>query len=160
MSLDDVPLPDEDFVWTGTPDDIRPVVQQMLDECDRVAGELLDVEHRTAMRRLLSRAAVADPAIFRRKASPVRGAAAVAWVIAKANGSIGGYRSGLTTQELLAAFDLTGSVSSRANPFLQAIGVDPHDLYGAMNLGTPDLLTSGRRAELIAVRDRYLAAAD
>lgn len=160
MSLDDAPLPDEEFLWAGIADDIKPVVQQMLDECDRVADELLDVEHRTAMRRLLSRAAVGDAAIFRRKASPTRGAAAVAWVIAKANGTIGGYWSGLTAQELLAAFGLTGSVSSRANPLLRAIGIDPHHLYGAMRLGSPDLLTSRRRAELITSRDRYLPASD
>ena len=99
QNLDDAPLPDEPFEWAGIPEDVRPVVQEVLDSCDRCADELFDVEHRTAMRRFLSRAAAADPATFRRKASPVRGAAAVAWVIGRANDTVGGYSTGLTVQE-------------------------------------------------------------
>jgi hypothetical protein len=156
QSLDADPLPDEPFVWAGIADDIRPVVQEILDACDRCAAELLDVEHRTAMRRFLSRAAVADPAIFRRKASPSRGAAAVAWVIARANESVGFHSSRLEVQELLAWFGVNGSVSQRAEPFLRANGVDPSRLYGEMDLGAPDLLTSERREALITSRDYWL----
>ncbi len=156
MALDDVPLPDEAFEWAGIDEDIRLVVQEVLDACDRVADELLDVEHRTAMRRFLSRAACGDPAVFRRKASRLRGAAAVAWVICRANGSVGGYASGLAVQDLLARFDVTGSVSQRAEPLLRANGVNPHRLYGVMDLGAPDLLTSRTRTSILARRDRYL----
>jgi hypothetical protein len=157
QNLDDAPLPDEPFEWAGIAQDIRPVVQEVLDGCDRCADELLDVEHRTAMRRFLSRAAVGDAALFRRKASPVRGAAAVAWVICRANDTVGAYWSGLSVQELLAWFGVRGSVSQRAEPLLRANGVDPHRIYGTMELGAPDLLTSKRRAEIIAQRDRWLA---
>ena len=156
MNLEEDPLPDEPFEWADVPDDIRPVVQEVLDSCDRCADELLDVEHRTAMRRLLSRAAVGDPAAFRRKASPTRGAAAVAWVICRANDTVGGYWSGLTTKDLLAWFGLKGSVSQRAEPYLRANGVDPHRLYGSTDLGAVDLLTSTQRAAIIQSRDRYL----
>jgi hypothetical protein len=156
QNLDDHPLPDEPFEWAGVADDIRPVIQEMLDACDRCADELLDIEHRTAMRRFLSRAAVGDPAAFRRRASPVRGAAAVAWVICRANDTVGAYWSGLTVQELLAWFGVKGSVSQRAEPLLRANGVDPYRLYGAMDLGAPDLLISKRRADIIASRDRSL----
>ena len=156
QNLDDHPLPDEPFEWAGVAADIRPVVQEMLDACDQCADELLDIEHRTAMRRFLSRAAVGDPAAFRRKASPVRGAAAVAWVICRANDTVGAYSSDLTVQQLLAWFGVKGSVSSRAEPLLRANGVDPHGLYGAMDLGAPDLLTSKRRADIIASRDTWL----
>ena len=62
MALDDTPLPDQPFEWTGVPEDIRPVVAEVLSQCDRVTDELLDVEHRTAMRRFLSRVAVGDRA--------------------------------------------------------------------------------------------------
>jgi hypothetical protein len=62
QNLQDAPLPDEPFEWAGVAEDIRFVIQQMLAACDRCADELLDVEHRTAMRRFLSRAAVGDPA--------------------------------------------------------------------------------------------------
>lgn len=156
QNLDETPLPDEPFEWAGIAEDIRPVVKDILDACDRCADELLDVEHRTAMRRFLNRAAVGDPAAFRRKASPVRGAAAVAWVICRANGTVGAYWSGLSVQDLLAWFGVKGSVSQRAEPLLRANGVDPHHLYGSMDLGTPDLLTAERRQEIIAARDRWL----
>jgi len=53
-------------------------------------------------------------------------------------------------------FGVKGSVSSRAEPLLRANGVDPHGLYGAMDLGAPDLLTSKRRADIIASRDTWL----
>jgi hypothetical protein len=156
MALDDVPLPDEAFEWAGVAQDIRPVLLEVLDACDRVAADLLDIEHRTAMRRFLSRAAVGDPAAFRRKASPLRAAAAVAWVVCRANDTVGGYGSGLSVQDLLASFGVTGSVSQRAEPLLRANGVDPHRLYGAMYLGAPDLLTSRTRASILARRDWYL----
>lgn len=155
MALDSAPLPDEPFEWAGVPDDIRSVVGEILAHCDRVADDLLDVEHRTAMRRFLSRAAVGDPSVFRRKASTARGAAAVAWVIARANQTAGDYPARLSMQELLAAFGVKGSVSQRAEPLLRANGVDPHRLYGSMKLGAPDLLVSTRRASIIESRDRY-----
>lgn len=61
------PLPDEPFEWAGIPDGIRPMVTEVLTHCDRCGDELLGVEHRTAMRRFLGRAAVVDPVPFRRK---------------------------------------------------------------------------------------------
>lgn len=158
MNLNDEPLPDEPFEWAGIADDIRPVVQEYLSSCDRCADELLDVEHRMALRRFLSRAAAADPAMFRRKASPVRGAAAVAWVICRANDTVGAYGSGMSVQDLLAWFGVKGSVSQRAEPLLRANGVDPHRLYGSMDLGAIDLLTSKRRAGIMQSRDRWLDA--
>ncbi len=105
--------------------------------CDQCADEILDVEHRTAMRRFLSRAAAGDPAAFRRKASPTRGAAAVAWVICRANDTVGTSWSALSVQELLGRFGVKGSVAQRAEPLLRANGVDPHRLYGTMELGRP-----------------------
>jgi hypothetical protein len=89
MTLDTAPLPEEEFDWTGIGEEIRPTVQAILDECDACADAILDAEHRTAMRRFLAKAARNDPGLFRRKMSPVRGAGAVAWVIATANRTIG-----------------------------------------------------------------------
>ena len=155
MNLDVEPLPDEPFEWAGIADDVRPVIQEMLDACDRCADDLFDVEHRTAMRRFLGRAAVGDPAPFRRKSSPVRGAAAVAWVIGRANDTVSG-SSGLQAQELMAWFGLKGTPSQRAEPYLRANGVDPHRMYGGMDLGAPDLLTAKCRAQIIEHRDRWL----
>ena len=157
QGVDAEPLPDEPFAWDGIADDVRPVVEHMLTSCDACADELLDVEHRTAMRRFLRRAAVAHPELFRRKASPVRGAAAVAWAICRANETAGDHDSPLTVQELLAWFGVRGSVSQRAEPMLRAIGVEPQPGYGPLRLGSPDLLVSGRRAAIIGQRDRLLA---
>jgi len=150
------PLPDEEFVWEGIADDIRPVVREVLTACDGCADSLLDVEHRTAMRRFLARAAVGDPSVFRRKASPVRGAAAVAWAVCRANGTVGGSGSPLSVQELLDWFEVKGAVSQRAEPLLRAIGADPRSRYGEIALGTPDLLVSGCRADIIEQRERWL----
>ncbi|SHU31438.1 Uncharacterised protein [Mycobacteroides abscessus subsp. abscessus] len=158
QNLTDEPLDDEPFDWAGIADDIRPMVEKVVALCDRCADELFDVEHRTAMRRFLGRAAAADPAIFRRKASPERGAAAVAWVICRANHSVGQYGV-LQVAELLAWFGLKGSVSQRAEPMLLANGVDPHALYGEPRLGAADLLAAARRRSIIQVRDRYQGSA-
>lgn len=156
QALDDDPLPDEPFQWAAIPSDIHHVLHQVLNACDQCADDLLDVEHRTAMRRFLSRAAATDPALFRRKASPTRGAAAIAWVICRANDTVASPRSGLAVADLLAHFDITGSVSQRAEPLLRANGIDPHQLHGSMTLATPDLLTADKRHHLITLRERWL----
>ncbi len=157
MSLDAEPLPDEEFDWAGIPGDIHARVRETLDACDRCCKELLDVEHRTAMRRFLARAAAGDPEPFRRKSSAIRGAAAVAWVICRANDTVGtNWGCKLEVKELLAWFEIKGSVSQRAEPLLRANGVDPHRLYGSMDLGAADLLTAKKRSGMIVARDRWL----
>jgi hypothetical protein len=75
--LDDAPLPDEPFDWTGIPDDFHDKVAEVLALCDRCCDELLDVEYRTACRRLLARSAAGDPAVFRRRAGSGTAAAAI-----------------------------------------------------------------------------------
>ena len=97
-------MPDEQFEWAAIAQDIRPLVREMLDACDQCADEILDVQHRTAMRRFLSRAAAGNPAAFRRRVSPTRGAAAVAWVICRANDTVGTSWSALSVRELLGRF--------------------------------------------------------
>jgi len=156
MHLDDAPLPDEPFEWAGIPADVHERVREVLELCDRCASQLLDVEHRTAIRRFLGRAVVGDPSIFRRKGSPARAAAAVCWAICKANHTI--WPTGaLEAQELIGWFGVKGAVSQRAEVFLRAVGVDPYGQYGSMDLGTPDFLVGARRRHLIELRDRYLA---
>lgn len=149
QALDDSPLPDEPFEWAGIPEDIHPVVQEMLDACDNFADEIGDVEYRTAMRRFLSRAAAGDPSVFRRRGSTERGAAAVAWVISEANRLF-------TAKSIQESFGLKSSVSSRAQPMLEAIGLYP-DPSGPVRLGAPDLLLSAYRAQIMRGRDRALA---
>lgn len=157
MRLDAEPLPDEAFDWTGIPEDVRPALQGILDECDACADAVLDVEHRTAMRRFLAEAARNDAGLFRRKGSPARGAAATAWVIATANRTVGSYRSSMTAKDLLAHFGISGSVSDRAQSLIRAAGIDLRLTYGSLRVGDPGLLVSRRRRDLIDERDRALA---
>lgn len=108
------------------------------------------------MRRFLQRVAVADPKVFRRKASPVRGAAAVAWAITRLNDSVGPHH-GLTTGELLEWFGVSGSVSQRAEPMLRALGADPYLWPYIVTPGSPDLMVGEHRQQLIEQRDRWSA---
>ncbi len=154
--LDAAPLPDEPFDWTDIPDEIRVPTAQVLHLIDRCCDELLDdVEYRTATRRLLARVARGDPAVFERKARADTAAAAVCWIVGKAN-DLFTHRGGQRTKDLLAHFGLTGSVSQRAATLLKAGGFAPQ-YGGQMKLGSPDYLTSARRTAMLEARDRYAA---
>lgn len=153
MALDDEPLPDEPFDWTGIPDEVHGAVAAILEQVDRVGEEVLDIEHRTAMRRLLARAARNEPKVFARKGSPARGAAALAWIIGVGNRTVGAWSADLTTQELLAHFGVTGSVSDRGATLARAAGVSEW-FTSTDPLGDPALLVSSRRRAIIRDRDR------
>lgn len=84
-SLDNAPIPDEEFAWDGVPADVRDQVAAMLGQCDRCADELLGPEYRTACRRLLARAAPSIPGTSLGSARPELVAAAVCWVIGRGN---------------------------------------------------------------------------
>lgn len=149
-ALDDAPLPDEAFDWTGIADDIRDRVGEVLALTDRCCDELLDQEYRTAVRRLLARAATGDPEVFRRRGRSTTAAAALCWAVGKANRLFPPV-GGLTVRALNEHFGVSGSVSSRANTLLRAAGIKPSS---SVILGSPDLLTSRRRQEIIGRRDR------
>lgn len=154
-SLTDQPLPDEDFAWAGIPDDIRPTIREVLEWCDRCCSELLDTEYRTAARRFLARAAQGDPRVFRRKARPDTAAAAICWVLGKANQLFTNRYGDMTARELNAYFGVSSS-SQRAGVLLRANGIEDQH-YGDISLGTPDLLVSSRRSRIISLREQYLA---
>lgn len=155
--LDDTPLPDEAFDWTGIPDDVHDRVSEVLDLCDACCDTLLDTEHRTACRRLLARCAAGDPAIFRRTGRANTAAAAVCWIIGKANDAFS-YYGNLAVKDLTAHFELgTTSVSQRATALLRAGGF-PTETYGGIKLGDPRYLVSARRHRIIEQRNRYCDA--
>jgi Domain of unknown function (DUF6398) len=157
-TLDETPLPDEPFVWDLIPGDIRERVSEVLGLLDQCCDERLDVEYRTACRRLLSRAAAADPEIFRRRGRTATAAGAICWIIGKANDV---FTAALRVKDLMSFFEISpASVSQRSEPFLRAIGIDPHDRYWGMDLGSPDYLVSARRAQIITLRDLYRDMAD
>lgn len=156
--LDEKPLPDEPFDWEPLPADIHERVREVLVLLDGCCKERLDVEYRTACRRVLSRAAAQDPEIFRRRGRAETAAGAICWIIGKANHL---FNAQLQVKDLMAGFGIRqGSVSQRSEALLRAIGVDPSRRYGGMDLGSADYLTSTRRAQIIALRDHYRAMED
>jgi hypothetical protein len=158
-NLDDRSLPDEEFDWTGIPDDVHGKVAEVLDLVDGCCAQLLDVEYRTAARRLLARAARGDPAVFRRRARSASTAAAICWIVGKDNGLFSHSGGGMLVKDLMAHFGLQqGGVSQRATTLLQAAGFDPDAPRWDLRLGDPRLLVSSRRGRLIELRESYLTA--
>ena len=149
------PLPVEPLDLTGVPEDIHERVREWAELLDGFAVHLGDDELGTAQRRFLAICARTDPAIFRRKASVDRGAAAVAWLVGKANGVVAFYANGpgVAVNELAAWFGLTGSLSQRAEPLLRAVGGSREEYSGEVFLGSAAMLVSARRLALIDVRD-------
>lgn len=153
-TLDLEPLPDEPLDLARLPSDIHDRVARVAALTDACCEDLLDIEHRTACRRLLADVAAADPRIFRRRSKDETAAAAIVWMVTKANDSLDPYHGGLTAKQLLGWFGITGSVSQRAETMLRALGLPPREDTG-VRLGTPRYLTADTRAALIEMRDRF-----
>ena len=144
------PLPDEAFDWTPVDEDLRDRVDEVLGLLDRCAAELFDVEFRTAARRLLADVVAADPAILRR-GRPDTAAAAIAWLVGKANEVFDPSDTGLSIGELTGWFGLSTSPSQRAGTMLAALGIET-DVYRGIRLGSPRYLTSVQRQRIIQRR--------
>jgi hypothetical protein len=147
------PLPDEPLALDRLPDDIRERVARIAALTDACCVELLDVEHRPACRRLLVDVAAADPQILRRRSKDETAAAAIVWIVTKANGTLDPYHGGLSAKRLVGWFGITGSVSPRAETMLRAIHV-PRRADTGIRLGTPRYLTAAARASIAERRDR------
>jgi hypothetical protein len=152
-SLTTEPLPDEPLELSAVPEDVRERVAGIAARLDACCDELFDVEHRTACRRLLTDVAAGDPVIFRRRSRDDTAAAAIAWLIGRANDSVASPHSDLTAKTLLAWFGVTGSVSQRAEPMLRAIDA-PASGGATVHLGSPRYLVSTRRAQIAELRER------
>ena len=144
------PLPDEAFDWTPVDEDVRGRVAEVLGLLDGCAAELFDVEFRTAGRRLLADVVAADPAILLR-GRPDTAAAAIAWLVGKANEVFDPYGHGLSIGELTGWFGLSTSPSQRATTILAALGIET-DAYRGIRLGSPRYLTSIHRQRIIQRR--------
>jgi hypothetical protein len=156
-ALDDTPLPDEPFNWQPIPIDIHERVAEVLGLLDRCCDERLNVEYRTACRRVLGCAAAKDSDIFRRRGRAETAAGAICWIVGKANDL---FSPAMPVKDLIHFFGIgQSSVSQRSEVFLRALGVDPTDRYRSLDLGSPDYLISSRRTEIITLRDHYQALA-
>jgi hypothetical protein len=161
-ALNDDPLPDEDFSWESVPErrEVRARVDEILRLCDRCCDTLLDVEYRTATRRLLSRVARNDPTpLLRGRAETA--AAAVAWVVGKANDLYNPASApNIRVKDLMAHFGLKqSSVSTRATPLLEAAGFDA-DVDEGLEPFAPELMVSSMRRTGVERRDRWRYLSD
>jgi hypothetical protein len=158
-SLDDTPLPEEEFSWDKVPADVRDRVRKVLAACDRCCDDLLGAEYRTACRRLLARAAPGLSGMLHKTAKPEAIAAAVCWVIGKGNQRLGQGTGELRVKDLMSYFSLgQSSVSGRGYQIMHAAGIKPASAYPAVRLRSSDLLVSARRRRIIELRDRHRAA--
>lgn len=151
-ALDDSPLPDEPFDWTGIAEDIAPRVREVLEMVDRCCDDLLGVEYRTACRRLLARAAVGDPKVFRRTAKVDTTAAAIVWIIGTANNIFDGDERLMLASRVVHYLGVKGSASSRAETFARAAGFECQFLDHHLDA---TFLASRRRRTIIEERERY-----
>jgi len=155
-ALHDRPLLDEAPRWKGVPEDVHPTVTEVLERCDAFCDRWLDIEHRTAVRRLLFEVAAADPGIFRDSGRVDTAAAALCWIIGKANGVFNqrwGSHGSMLVKDLMGWFGLTGSPSNRAARMLRAVGVEDRWFAIWNALGNPDLLVSRQRASILKQRE-------
>ena len=155
MALDADPLPDEDVDWSLVPTDILGPVTEAVGLLDDLAIDRFDVEFRTACRRFLMAAVAGDPGIFRRRGSVASAAAAVAWLVGRANGVVARGGEGMTAGALWAHFGLKGTPSTRGQTLRKAAGLDPYAVVDS--LGHPEWLTSATRGRLVQRRDNALA---
>lgn len=153
-NLDDAPLPDEPFDWTGIDGDIGPKVAEILDLCDRHCTDLLDTEYRTATRRVLARIARHGPDVLRRRGRADTAAAAICWAVGRVNDLFIPRRGGMTQKDFFAHLGVSqASIPTRAGTLLDAGGFPRHP--ADFTLGSPDYLVSTRRRHIIDTRDRY-----
>jgi hypothetical protein len=154
-TLSTAPLPDDPLDLDTLPEDVRPRVGEICALVDAGCEDLFDggtaVELRTACRRLLGRAAAAEPAVFRRRARSDISAATVIWLVGRANDLVG--PGALAVKDLAAHFGTTsGAFSQRGRVYLDALGVPP---WSGPHLGSPDYLVGARRAAIVEARDTY-----
>jgi hypothetical protein len=157
--LDDDPLPDEPFRCDGISVDVRARVNEVLALSDRCCDEMLDVEFRTACRRVLARVASREPEIFCRKGRAETAAAALVWTVGKANDLFEQRVGGIQVRDLMSHFGLRqSSVAQRAATMLRAGGFS--DDTCIVRLGSPDYLVAARRRRMIRMRESYRQLAE
>lgn len=149
-ALDDEPLPDEPFDWTGLPPELHDRVAAVLALCDGCCDDLFDVEHRTAVRRLFRDAVLGRPRAFSGRGSSETAAAALCWLVARANDAAV-YPQGVPTRLLMSYFGLASSPSTRITTMRQAVGAEHCSSPGSV--GSARYLVSSQRRYLMDARD-------
>ncbi len=164
LTVDPLELDDLDL------DEVPPPLRARVADIDRRAGQwapqLLGPEGVVAARRLLTRAVGREPGLLTRSDRDDLAAGAVVWAVAKGNDLIGPGRS-VRSSAIQDVCGLRSTPSSRGEAFAHAVGGGstrygrPLWMYDAwpavVPLGSPDLLLSGFRRQIVALRDRCLS---
>ncbi|MGI8874315.1 MAG: DUF6398 domain-containing protein [Egibacteraceae bacterium] len=150
--LDVARLPDEPLDLDAVPSDIRARVAEVAALTDGCCDDLLDVEHRTACRRLLADAAAGNPDVFRRRGRADTAAAATVWIVLHGNDGFSQRPGGLTAKAVGEWFGVSNA-GQRAPTLLKAIDA-PGPSPSASRLGTPRYLVADRRRTIVERRDR------
>jgi Domain of unknown function (DUF6398) len=138
---------------------VRARVHEVLALTDRCCEEMLDFEYRTACQRVLARVASRDPDVFCRKGRTETAAAALVWIVGKANDLFEQRSGGMQVRDLMSHFGLRqSSISQRAATMLRAGGF--HDDTYVVRLGSPDYLVAARRRRIIKMRNGYRQLAE
>ena len=154
-SLTTEALVDEPAELCDVPEDVRPRVEEALGVADRVVERVFGIEVRTAVRRLLTDGAAADPEIYRRKGRTDTIAVGACLAVAQANHLIRPHGS-MPVKVVTEHFGLASAPSSRVQALRHAVtGI--RSWSGESSLRSPRYLTSQRRIDLVASRDRLRA---
>ncbi len=149
------PLADEPAALSEVPEDVLERVEEALAVADPVVERVFGIEGRTAVRRLLTDVAAVGPEIYRRKGRTDTSAAAACLVVAQANHLVQP-RGPMLVKAVTEQFGLATAPSSRVLSLRTAVtGV--RSWSGETRLSSPRYLTSQRRTELVACRDRLRA---
>ena len=155
-SLTTEPLDDEPAVLSDVPDDVRARVEEALAVADGVVERVFGTEVRTAVRRLLTDAAAADPEIYRRKGRTDTIAVGACVAVAQANHLMRPHGT-MAVKEVTEHFGLASAPSSRVLVLRHAVtGI--RSWSAGTSLRSPRYLTSHRRIDLVASRERQRAA--
>lgn len=141
------PLPDEAFDPSGIARDILPAALSALEsvEAEVVARDLPAAsELVTVARRMVRRAALADPAAWRRRAKPAGTAFAFTYLLYDVNRLLRGH---FYVKDLVADFGLSSAPQTRIDTFRRALGLP-------FRGGDSALMTSVARQEVLDIRDR------
>ena len=113
-------LADEPFRCDGISDNVTARVHEVLALSDRCCEEMLDLEYRTACRRVLARVVSKEPEVFRRTGRAETAAAALVWIVGKANDLFEQRTGGMHVRDLMSHFGLRqSSVAQRAATMLR-----------------------------------------
>lgn len=163
LSADDLPV-DEPFDWTSVAVEDRDVVSSVLAALDAFTGDAMFArrqEYVTILRRLLAVAAQQPAGTIRRRTSPERIAAALAWIALRGHGELGRARGRLTADVLWWKFGV-GDCAALARSMAESMGMleeQPHAPARArwlVHVNDPNLMCGYRRRDEIDLRDHFI----